>query len=494
MLALDFVDAFIGWQIFDRIPVNRVVFTICNITKFDCDVTFISASAGVTRMTKVAIMLQNIVKCTLLFFVSASVASTPAHADLIKIETGTGLKAVYLLADEKSENIRVSAVILAGEADSNGPEGLAHYLEHLMFWHADGVHGSGKHNRGGNATAGGLITNYYNEGRRSELDDLFVFAQRLLTKPDLDREFMLAEKRIVAREYDLSVSEKPGRRAWFEMNRELYGPNPVGKSVYGTPQTIASMTLEQVEAFRSKHYVAENMVLLASGNLTETEVRHQVQKNFASLDKRDPNRQSWRHEPLTDGLSKRVEIADDRVKNDSYLYSSLSHWPGSGDPQQDYYTADFVKKLLRSSLPGSLEQPLRVDDFVVARYEVNLIRNLRNAVQFFFGARPDDGVDLAQVSQKLQESLVLLAQEGIPERSLERIRKRFAQEAERRNDDVDYALERAIAFLTAGLEPNDSADHLRRIARVSKADIDQLLTSVTNRQRTVEVNLVNKAL
>ena len=204
----------------------------------------------------------------------------PAAAELIKIETDTALKGVYLIPDDTAETVRVSKVILAGEADLDGPEGLAHYLEHLMFWHADGISNRIFHNRGGNAWVNGIFTNYYTDGPKADLDDLFAFAGRLITPPSLDPAFMADEKRIVAREYDLRVSKNPRSRVRQRMNHELYGSNPVGRSLIGTPKTIKRFDLDMVERFRRQYYVSPNMVLIVSGDLSEDEVRHQVEKNF----------------------------------------------------------------------------------------------------------------------------------------------------------------------------------------------------------------------
>lgn len=426
-----------------------------------------------------------------MFLLLAGLLAGPASAELIKVETGTSLRGVYLIPDTKSDTIRVSAIILAGEADSDGPEGLAHYLEHLMFWHADNVSNRTFHNRGGNAWVNGIVTNYYNEGGKDDLDDLFTFAGRLLTPLSLDEKFMRDEKKIVSREYDLRVSENSKWQVREQINRALYGANPVGRSLIGTPDSIAALNLEQVDQFRRAHYNAANMVLLASGNLSEPELRKHVLKTFGNVPAGIPNPQSWRDNPISEPLHNTLDIADDRANSNAYQYASLSEWKGSGDGLQDIYTTRFLAELLSSNLPGSLAKPLKIDNFVVSAYNVRLDRKLRNQIQFFFQSRPDEGVAPPTVAEKLRASLAELAGRGVPEKSLERIRKRMAREASRRGDEPDYILNRALRNLTAGLEPNTSADHVARIASVTKAEVDALIRAVADSHRTVEVNLTN---
>ncbi len=433
-------------------------------------------------------MWTNLFRRALPALVTVALAG-PAAAELIEIETDTALKAVYLIPDETVETVRVSAVILAGEADSDGPEGLAHYLEHLMFWHADGVSSRVFHNRGGNAWVNGIITNYYTDGPKSEIDDLFAFAGRLVTPPTLDPEFMADEKRIVAREYDMRVSENPRSRVRQRMNRELYGGNPVGRSLIGTPESIESLDFEAVEQFRSQYYVPSNMVLIASGNLDQEVVRNQVEAKFGGSRAGSLNTQNWRGLAPAETLSSSIELFDDQTKLDSYQYSSLSNWAGSGDRLQDIYTVGFLAELLSSNLPGSLAKPLEINEFIVSSYSIGLDRKLRDQVQFVFQARPDDGVAPETVSVKLRESLVELAESGAPQKSLDRIRKRFLREADRRLDEPNYIIGRALRNLTAGLEPNGAEDHRERIEAVTKADVDTLIRAVADRHRFVEVNL-----
>ncbi len=433
-------------------------------------------------------MLTNLFRRALPALFAIALAG-PAAAELIEIETDTALKGVYLIPDDTAETVRVSAVILAGEADSDGPEGLAHYLEHLMFWHADGVSNRVFHNRGGNAWVNGIITNYYTDGPKADLDDLFAFAGRLVTPPALDPTFMADEKRIVAREYDLRVSENPRSRVQQRMNRELYGQNPVGRSLIGTPQSIESFDLDMVERFRRQFYVPDNMVLFASGDLNEDEVRRQVEKTFGGADAGSENGQPWRRLLPTEALARTIELIDDQTRMDSYQFSSLSEWIGSGDRLQDVYTLGFLNELLGSNLPGSLAKPLEINEFIVSAYSVRLDRKLRDQVQFLFRARPDEGVAPETVSVKLRDSLVALARSGVPEKSLERIRKRFFREADRRRDEPNYILGRALRNLTAGLDPNGADDHRERIAAVTKADVDTLIRAVADRHRFVEVNL-----
>ena len=84
---------------------------------------------------------------------------TPAlsYADVFKLDTDTPLRGVYFIPDSDAELVTVAMVIMAGEVNARGPEGLSHYLEHLVFWHADDVKGEPIHARDGNAWVNGCL-------------------------------------------------------------------------------------------------------------------------------------------------------------------------------------------------------------------------------------------------------------------------------------------------------------------------------------------------
>ena len=167
----------------------------------------------------------------LLLCLPGFVLPSNASAELVELETDTEFASVYLLETPESPVIRVSLTVLAGEVDvaeitdATAAEGLSHYLEHLMFWHADNVDDLDSeeiHARDGNAFVNGILTGYFNEGERAELPAMFEFVARLFTPPTLKSDFMLRERSVVAREYDLRVSENPNWRIYTDVRRDLY--------------------------------------------------------------------------------------------------------------------------------------------------------------------------------------------------------------------------------------------------------------------------------
>lgn len=411
-------------------------------------------------------------------------------SDISRLDTQTPLRAVYLAPDHNAELITVVMVLLAGEVDFDGPEGLSHYLEHLMFWHADNIRGEPIHAREGNAWVNGIVTTYYNRGEASELADMIEFAERILTPPELDTAYMLEERDVVIREYDLRVAENPDWRVLTDLRKQLYDNHPVSRSVIGTPESIGSLTIEHALSFHQQYYHPANAILIVSGNVTETQVSGLLKARFAippssTLPVNLPHTQAWRQTNVSGTLDKVNEYSEIQAKSSRLSYVSLSNWSTQGDELQDQYTLQFTQRLLESALPGSLAKPLRLDNFIISGYKLGVIKLLDKQVELSILAWPDEGISLNNARGSLVAALLQQGIDGVPAKSFERIKKRWLQTARREGGDAQTLLWRSWSHLSLGLAPNNQAEHLQRIESITQSDVNSLLTAFGKPQRKV---------
>lgn len=417
---------------------------------------------------------------------------TPSWAlgDVSRLDTQTPLRAVYLVPDNDTELITVAILILAGEVDFDGPEGLSHYLEHLMFWHADNVRGEPIHARDGNAWVNGIVTTYYNRAEASELPEMIEFAKRILIPPELDTAYMLEERDVVIREYDLRVSENPDSRVLTDLRKQLYDNHPVSRSVIGTPESIGSLTIQHALDFHQQYYHPANAVLIVSGNVTEAQISELLNARFAVLPPSTlpaslPHTQAWRQMNVSGTLDRVNEYSEKQAKSSRVSYVSLSDWSTEGDELQDQYTLQFTQRLLQSALPGSIAKPLRLDNFIISGYNLDIIKQLDEQVELNILAWPDDGISLEKAKESLVAALLQQGIDGIPAKSFERIKKRWLQTARREGGDVQTLLWRSWSHLSLGLAPNSPAEHLLRIESITQSDVNSLLSAFGKPQRKV---------
>ena len=411
-------------------------------------------------------------------------------ADIQPLNTDTPLRAVYFIPDTETELISVAMIVLAGEVDFKGPEGLSHYLEHLTFWHADNVKGEVIHAREGNAWVNGLVSSYYNRGEAAELQDMLTFARRVLTPPKLSNVFMTGERDVVSREYDYRVSENPDWRVFTDVRKQLYANHPVSRSVIGTPESIASLTIPHAMAFHKQFYSAENSILLISGNLKSEQLVDKIEFAFGNnvseiSDAASFHAQDWRKLPVTGKLDTTPSYKESQAKSSRLIHTSLTKWSSEGGALQDEYTLQFAQRLLESALPGSLAKPLRLDNFIISEYQLGLWKLLEDQVELYVFAWPDEGVTVDEASASLKAALKAIGDNGVPIKSFERIKKRWLQTARREGQSANTHLWRAWHHITLGLTPNGQEEHLRHIEAVNLSDLNELLIALGSPQRNV---------
>lgn len=410
--------------------------------------------------------------------------------DIQSLNTNTPLRAVYFIPDTETELVTVAMIVLAGEVDFKGPEGLSHYLEHLTFWHADNVRGEVIHARDGNAWVNGLVSSYYNRAEATELADMLTFARRVLTPPRLDNAFMISERDVVSREYDYRVLENPEWRVFTDVRKQLYADHPVSRSVIGTPESIASLTITQSMAFHKQFYTAENSILLISGNLQPKKLVEEIESVFLEnvseiSDTASLHSQDWRRMQVVGTLDTVSSYKENQARSSRLIHSSLSNWSSQGGDLHDEYTLQFAQRLLESALPGSLAKPLRLDEFIISEYQLGLWKLLEDQVEFYVFAWPDEGVTIETASASLKAALKLIGESGVPVKSFERIKKRWLQTAQREGQNANTHLQRAWHHITLGLTPNGHEEHLRRIESVTLSDLNDLLIALGSPQRRV---------
>lgn len=109
--------------------------------------------------------------------------------------------------------------------------------------------------------------------------------------------------------------------------RAAYGmEHPYGRPVSALPQTLHSLTIERARAFRARYLVTGNVIVGASGDLTEDELRGLYARHFAGLPKGPLREAPVPEPPHSTGL--RVLLVDkpERTQTQLYLGHSGPRW------------------------------------------------------------------------------------------------------------------------------------------------------------------------
>lgn len=194
--------------------------------------------------------------------------------------------------DKDSPSFTLLFSVLAGSRfETDGKEGLAHFLEHLAF------KGSSKYPNqlavaqevegfGGewNAFTSNQRIAYYIRAAASNFEKAFEVLEDIVFKPLLIKEEIEKERGVILEELKLYYDDP---KSWVEIkNEELtFFGHPLGKDVAGNPQSVKSLTREDFLAYRDKYFIAPRFAIGAAGNFEQGKLDSLVEKYIAKLDK-----------------------------------------------------------------------------------------------------------------------------------------------------------------------------------------------------------------
>ncbi len=206
--------------------------------------------------------------------------------------------------------------IKTGSADEKPAEaGFAHFLEHMLFKDAAAKE-TGRASSGQLAqmieSLGGDINAYtsfdqtvYHVTCAAHHWERVIDSFGTMAKPQkFLKEDFTREREVILEELRKN-EDSPSRQMFQELFTRTYQKHPYGKPVIGFVKTLKAANVAQLEAFRNRRYVSENMGLILVGPLGEKDDPRR-KRILATLEKRFGKRAIAR-KPLNDPNKRAVE-------------------------------------------------------------------------------------------------------------------------------------------------------------------------------------------
>ncbi len=240
---------------------------------------------------------------TLLLILTSSLAHA---ADIIKspndprdylaFELDNGLK-VLVISDPETDKAAVSLDVSVGSGgDPKQRQGLAHFLEHMLFLGTKKYPEAGEyqayisaHSGSHNAFTAHDRTNYFFDIDSNYLAPTLDRFSRFFVDPLFSAEYVQREKHAVNSEYQSKLKED-GRRGYSAFRQVINPAHPMAGFAVGSLETLAdrpgSDIRDELINFYQQHYSADNMSLVILGAEKVTELKQLVQDKFSSVVKR----------------------------------------------------------------------------------------------------------------------------------------------------------------------------------------------------------------
>ena len=179
---------------------------------------------------------------------------------------------VLIISDPTEDKAAASLAVNVGSGnDPVGRQGLAHFLEHMLFLGTEPYPDPGeyqdfisKHGGNHNAFTAHDVTNYFFEIENDALADALDRFAPFFISPTFDSEYIEREKNAVNAEYT-SKSKDDGRRIYSAEKQAMNPVHPYAKFATGSLKTLEdrpdSLIRDELLAFYQQHYLHQEQHL-----------------------------------------------------------------------------------------------------------------------------------------------------------------------------------------------------------------------------------------
>ena len=201
---------------------------------------------------------------------------------------------VLLISDPDADKAAVALDLHMGSYQNpEHTEGLAHFLEHMLFLGTQRYPSAGeyqtfinKHGGSHNASTSLEHTNYFFSIDAAYLEDALDRFAPFFFEPTFDANYVNRERNAVESEYQLKL-KSDSRRQW-DVLREIINPqHPLSKFTVGNNQTLVDgedgLLRDQLIKMYNRYYSANLMTLVVLGNNSIDELQAMVENQFLPI-------------------------------------------------------------------------------------------------------------------------------------------------------------------------------------------------------------------
>ncbi len=167
--------------------------------------------------------------------------------------------------------------------------GVSHFLEHLFF------KGTKSRPRPGqiwkeldrigaqrNAFTSKEYTGYYVKSSAKHFDIGLDIVSDILIEPLFKKEEVEKERGVILQEIAM-YEDNPQRQAYQLIEELMYGDQPAGWEVAGTPDTVNGITRDEILKYKKSHYITANAVVVIAGNIDPEAAFAKTEKAFLRM-------------------------------------------------------------------------------------------------------------------------------------------------------------------------------------------------------------------
>lgn len=322
----------------------------------------------------------------------------------------------------------------AGAADGlPGKNGIAHFLEHLMF-KATGTLAPGQFSKevekrggGDNAYTTQDVTVFHQEIAKEHLGLVMRMEADRMVNLQLTDAVVMPERDVILQERLERIDNEPGARLAEAMDAALFQNHPYGLPVIGWRHEMESYTTADALAFYKRVYAPNNAVLVIGGDVTVDEVRPLAEQYFGPIKAHEAVTRHRLQEP-TPNTARRLSLSDERVHQPYLLrrYLAPSHRSAQGEAEArkdpklraEPYALTVLAEILGGGTAGRLHRRLVVEQKSALGAGASYDGNDYDLGTFAFYGTPRQGGDLGALERALDAEIAALLKDGVTDQEV----------------------------------------------------------------------------
>jgi zinc protease len=417
---------------------------------------------------------------------AGAAAPTPAPSEF---SFPNGLR-VVVVPDHRVPIVTHMVFYRIGSADElPGEEGLAHYLEHMMFKGTAAfpagefdrfvVMGGGFHN----ATTTTDGTTYFQRMPKSGLAHLMELEADRMQNLQITEQAALTERNVVLEEFRGGAG-RPGFPFLIATAKALYGDHPYALPTIGDEAGIARFNGAKALAFYRRHYGPQRAIVVVGGDVTEAEVRAMANPTYGQVKRSDtvtPNSLV----PDFTAAEQRVVVPHPRV---SAVSVRRTYLVPAAMPIEDTTALHLFMFIVGDGMLSRLHRELVTEGIASAVSGGVFFRRVANEATFDATALPE--VPAEVIEPAFERVLAAIAEHGISQAEFNDMKQRFlATRVYDRDNNATYC-QGLGRLMTVGWSLADVLNFERRIQALSLEDVNRVGRNVLTDSRFVTGLLV----
>lgn len=378
-----------------------------------------------------------------------------AHEFMLK----NGMK-IIVKEDHRAPTVAHMVWYKAGSMDEHsGTTGVAHALEHMLFKGTKTLKPGEFSQRvaalGGreNAFTSKDYTAYFQQIEKSKLEKVMALEADRMANLVFDKGEFSREIRVVMEERRWRTEDQPIPQVYEALNATAFLAHPYRHPIAGWMSDLQNMTVRDAKAWYDRWYAPNNATMVVTGDVDPKQVLALAEKHFGKIARKDVPVTKLQAEPPQRGI-RRVTVK--APAENPYVVLAFKV-PALRDVEKDTesHALDVLAAILDGYDNARLNAKLVRTDRVANSAGAGYSNISRGPVLFLLDGTPATGTSTEQLEKLLRAEVERIAQEGISEQELKRVKTQLiAGQIYKRDSIFGQAMEIGVMEMT-GLSHTD---------------------------------------